>query len=95
MKRFIPLAVTCCSLAFVIGCSSDDKGDGLAKKDQEAISRIDQIAKASEGDWSKVSEADKKYLVNDVSMGSEQSAKMLLQAKAGKNAKGHGGPHPK
>jgi len=91
MRRFSVFLIVCFSIAFTIGCSSDDKGDGLTQKDQEAISRLDQIAKASGGDWDKVSDADKKYLINDVSMGSEQSAKMLLQAKAGKTRRGASG----
>jgi uncharacterized lipoprotein NlpE involved in copper resistance len=73
------------------GCSQGED-DGLSKKDQEAGTRIEQIAKASGGDWSKVSDADKKYLVDEVSMGSEQSARKLIEAKSGKMAGGPGGP---
>ena len=80
------------SAALVGGCGSGASGDdGLTKSDQQAASRLDDIAKASGGDWDKVPEADKKYLVNDIAQGSEQSAKMLLKGKAGKLTAAPGG----
>ena len=68
----------------VIGCGDKATDDGLSSKDKAASSRLDQIAKASGGDWAKISQADRDFLVNEISMGSEQSAKMLIQGKAGR-----------
>ncbi len=75
----------------LVGCNQGGD-DGLSQKEQVAGTRIEQIAKDSGGDWSKVSDADKKYLVDEVSMGSEQSARKLIEAKSGKMAGGPGGP---
>jgi hypothetical protein len=82
MKKLALRAATV--LIAAIGCAPSNGDDGLSKADVEAASRVDQIATASGGDWSKVSDADKKYLVDEVSMGSEKSAQMLLMAKSGK-----------
>jgi hypothetical protein len=75
----------------LVGCNQGGD-DGLSKKDQEAGTRIEQIAKDSGGDWSKVSQADKDYLIKEVSMGSEQSAQKLIEARGGKMRGGPGGP---
>jgi hypothetical protein len=93
MKNYAIACIGAFAIALA-GCgqSSDD---GLSKKDQEAGTRIEQIAKESGGDWEKISEADRKYLV-EVSMGSEQSAKMLIYSKSGKLQGTPGGtPKPK
>ena len=58
------------------------------------VDRLQEISDKSGGDWDKVSEDDKKYLINDVSHGSEQSAKMLLMARGGKLKAKPGGPSP-
>lgn len=80
-------------LAMVIGggCGSSAGDDGLSSSEVKMSSRIDEIAKASGGDWEKVSAADRDYLVKEVAQGSEPSAKMMLQAKAGKLQGGAGG----
>ncbi len=79
MKRLFPFFAA----LVLVGCGNNMADDGLTDKDRQAVSRIEAIAKQSGGDWEKVSAADRDYLVKDVSMGSEQSAKMLLQQKAG------------
>ncbi len=68
-------------LAFSGGCSKNE-GDGLTKQETQMADRLDTIVKQSGGDWEKVSAADRDYLIKEVSQGSEQSAKMLLAAKA-------------
>lgn len=88
MKAFI-LATF---VAFLVGCGNNMDDDGLNKGQKQAADRIDVIAKASGGDWDKVSATDRDYLVNTVSAGSEQSAKMLLLGKAGKLKATPGGP---
>lgn len=65
------------------GCQ-DSKDAQDAKAQQETGSRITTIVTQSEGDWNKVSAADQKYLITDLSGGDVQSARMLFDAKAGK-----------
>lgn len=87
MKRLLPF------LAIVLaGCGNNMSDDGLPDKDKQAASRLDQIAKQSGGDWERVSQADRDYLVKEISMGSEPSARMLLQQKAGTLKATPGGP---
>lgn len=79
-------------LIVVAGCASNDMtDDGLSAGDKQNASRLTELAKASGGDWNKLSQSDKDYLVNDVAHGSEQTAKMLLQSKAGHLDGGAGG----
>jgi len=87
MKNLLLFAVA----ALAIGCGNNPGNDGVSAKDKEMGSRLDQIAKASGGDWEKLSQADKDFLTKDVAHGSEQTAKMLLQSKAGKMSGGPGG----
>jgi hypothetical protein len=86
-----PALLALALLIVAVGCAPSGGDDGLKKEDVQAASRVDQIAKASGGDWSKVSDTDKKYLVDEVSMGSEKSAQMLLMAKSGKLQSAPGG----
>lgn len=69
-------------LTVFVGCKHDD--DGMSEQQQVRTSRLDTIAKTSAGDWTKVSAADQEYLVKELAHGNEESAKMLLLAKAGK-----------
>ena len=69
------------------GCHRAD--DGLSSTRQEQADRLTDIAKRSGGDWNKLTQADKDYLVNTLSHGNEQNARMILMAKVGHFA---GGP---
>lgn len=91
MKALLPLLVFG---LMVGGCGNNMSDDGLSKDQQQASSRIDKIAKESGGDWSKVSQADRDYLVNEVSMGSEETAKRMIQGHNGQ-ALSPGGPSSK
>jgi len=80
------------SLIALQGCASNDMSDdGVPAGDKQAASRLDEIAKTSGGDWNKLSQSDKDYLVKEVAHGSEQTAKMLLQSKSGHLDGGAGG----
>lgn len=82
MKRILILCVLALGLVFA-GCNSNNPGDdGIDSKGKATATRIDQIAKSSGGDWDKVTQEDKDYLLKE--FGGEQTAKMLLQSKAGK-----------
>lgn len=63
------------------GCSRDD---GLKPEERKMASRLDEITKRSGGDWNKLSAEDRRYLIQDISRGSEQSARMLLMARGGR-----------
>jgi hypothetical protein len=74
------------------GCQKPD--DGMSAEQQKKTDRIDEIAKKSDGNWDKVSQEDRDYLLKNVTSGSESAAKMLLLGKAGKlgMGAGKGGP---
>ena len=78
------------------GCSGGgSSSDGLTSKEQQTSSRLDQIAKATGGDWEKLTPEDKKFLVDEVAQGSEQSAQMLLKSKGNRLKASPGGSQPK
>ena len=80
MKRILILCLLV--VGFVAaGCGNNPDADGLSSTEKEAASRLDQIAKSSGGDWSKVSQSDKDYMLQQFH--SEQTAKKMLQNKAG------------
>ncbi|RYG38838.1 hypothetical protein EON81_02600 [bacterium] len=90
MKRLLSLALATLALA---GCGSGDiSDDGLSATEKQSASRIDQIAKDSGGDWEKVSQADRDYLVKEISMGSEETAKRMIQGRNGRSLSPGGPP---
>lgn len=73
MKRLATLLIACAVV--VSGCGS---GDGASEKTKEQSSRLNEIQTKTGGDWNKLTEEDKNYLVNELAHGNENSAKMLL-----------------
>ena len=86
------VALSVLALIPITGCGKPD--DGMNAEQQKKTDRIEEIAKKSDGDWNKVSQEDRDYLLKNVTGGSESSAKMLLLGKAGKlgGGPGKGGP---
>lgn len=82
MKRLSSLALSVLA-AVLVGCGDGMSNDGVSDKDRQAASRLDQIVKDSGGDWEKIPQADRDYIVKEISMGSEPSAKKLVQGRAG------------
>lgn len=81
----IALAISC--VAFLAtGCGKSD--DGLTAKDQELVSKSDQIIKKANGNWESLSPEDKAYLVKEIGYGNEHNAQMFFMAKSGKLKKG-------
>jgi hypothetical protein len=77
----------------IAGCQKAD--DGLSADQQKITDRLDEIAKKTGGDWEKLNDVDKKYLVTELGHGNETSARMILSAKGGKLRVGPDGPkHP-
>ncbi len=93
MKKIILLFAVVASIALV-GCSGSTSDDGLSPQEKQSASRLDDIAKKSGGDWDKLSQEDRDFLVKDLSMGSEISARKLLEGKAGKLKASPGGAQP-
>jgi hypothetical protein len=87
-------------LACIIGGCGNSGGPPLDANQEKQASQLDEIAKRSGGDWDKLSDADKKAMIQIG--GSEQGAKMLLLGKSGKLGRhgppggpgGPGGPKP-
>jgi hypothetical protein len=73
-----------------VGCSQPD--DGIPPAEKQQANRFNEIAKASGGDWDKLSEADRQYLIKEIAHGNEQSARMMLAAKTGRLRGAAGGP---
>lgn len=85
MKRTLASFVVLASLSAVcatgiLGCGSDSGQD--AKKTVEERDRLSAIKAQSGGDWNKLSQSDKDYVLQLVH-GSESSAKMLLSPPGG------------
>ena len=75
-------AASAVGLLSATGCGKSD--DGMNQQQLEKASRLDEIAKKSDGNWDRVSPADRDFILKNLTSGSEQGAKMLLLAKAGK-----------
>ncbi len=73
---------------FAVGCGEKDPGPSA--ETQKQSDRLSQIQQSSGGDWNKMSQADKDYMINELGQGSEAKAKMLL----GPPAKGTPGQVP-
>lgn len=79
-SRMIPLLLAACfAPAVLVGCHQDS---GLNTEQQQTANRLDEIAKKSGGDWDKISQGDRDYLIKQ--LGSEQGARMVMAAKGGK-----------
>jgi len=61
----------------ISGCHSD-AGQPLTESQKQGADRLATISKSSGGDWDKVSQADKDYLIKNVANGDEHTAKMLI-----------------
>lgn len=80
MKRLLILGLLVVGF-IAAGCGNNPSDDGVSAQGKETASRLDQIAKSSGGDWSKVSQADKDYMIQQFH--SERTAEMMLKNKAG------------
>lgn len=76
-----------------VGCTQAD--DGMKPEEKQLANRLDEITKKSGGDWNKLSAEEKEYMIKDVAQGSEQSARMLLQARGGRLQQGPRGGAPR
>lgn len=61
--------------AALAGCSHQSE---YTRAQQQTLTRFQQIAKQSGGDWNKVSVTDQQWLINGPGGGSEQNARMML-----------------
>ncbi len=61
--------------ASLVGCSHHSE---YSPAQQQTLTRFQQIAKQSGGDWNKVSLKDQQWLINGPGGGSEQNARMML-----------------
>lgn len=78
------LSLTACALA-ALGCGGCDAKDrGLSAEQRQSSDRLGDIAKRSGGEWDRLTPEDRNFLLNDLSHGSEQSARMLLLSASGK-----------
>lgn len=87
MRKKVTLAV--CKISMILlmavtmplaGCSP--QGEGLDKSQTAMADKMSEIVKRSGGDWQKLTDADKKYLVG-LANGDEQAAQMSFRAQTG------------
>lgn len=85
------LGIAALQAVCMVGCSSKD--DGLSTEQHQTQDRFTQIMQKTNGDWEKLSNDDKKFIIDDLSHGNEDSAKMMFKMRAmrGQGAPG-GGP---
>lgn len=87
------LTLGSCAAALTVlplfGCHSD-AGQAMTSGEKQSADRLAKISKESGGDWSKVSPADKDYLIKNVANGDEHTAQMLITPPPG--AAGGGPP---
>ncbi|MCS6830947.1 MAG: hypothetical protein RMM08_00930 [Armatimonadota bacterium] len=82
MKSRVPLIISIIVLATVAvlvnlrTCSGTS--EGLSQKQVQQANRLHEIARRTGGDWSKLSPEERRFLVNELAYGNEQSARMLL-----------------
>lgn len=79
------------SLLATAGCNSDDGKD--SEKTNKDRDRLSQMREKSGGDWSKLSDADKAYVI-DIAHGDENSAHMLFNPKGTHAPRPGSGPAP-
>jgi len=77
--------------AAATGCHSD-AGQPLTDTQKQGADRLATISKASGGDWDKVSQEDKDYLIKNVANGDEHTAKMLIAPPPGGGSGPSGAP---
>ncbi|MBM3492912.1 MAG: hypothetical protein FJX72_01115 [Armatimonadetes bacterium] len=80
----------CCLLLPAIGCRKQD--DGLTSSQRREGDRLSRIAKRTGGEWNKLTQEERTFLIKNLSYGNEGSARMLLLAAAGKIGGKPGGP---
>ena len=86
----IVVAAAVLILPGLVGCRGQQ--DGLTSTQRESGDRLSRIAKRTDGDWAKLTDEERNFLIKDLSYGNEQSARMLLLAAAGKIGGKPGGP---
>jgi PHP family Zn ribbon phosphoesterase len=92
LKKRYPSILLLAALALSVGVGCSKPDDGMKPEEKQMASRLEEITRKSGGDWNKLSEADRQYMVKEIGQGSEQSARMLLQARAGRLRVTPGGP---
>ncbi len=80
--QVLVLLLICCAGLSVGGCRGSN--DGMSSEQVQKADRLSEIATRSGGDWDKVPQSDRDYLIKMTPSGTEQSARMLLLAKSGK-----------
>jgi len=88
---FLALLAVMVAMPLFAGCKEPD--DGIPPAEKANADRLAQIAKASGGDFDRLTPADRDYLVNTIAHGNEQAARMMLMAKSGRRP-GGGPPAP-
>lgn len=73
----IPVALF--AVGILGGCANDD--DGLSKEQHASADQFKEIMDRTQGDWSKLTEEDKKVVL-DKTNGNEQAARTMFEMRA-------------
>jgi hypothetical protein len=87
IRLMVAALIMVVAAALTMGCHSD-AGQPLSDTQKTSADRLATISKSSGGDWDKVSQEDKDYLIKNLANGDEHTAKMLIAPPPG----AHGGP---
>ncbi len=94
MRKVWPMAalvvLSAAILLPTVGCNKPD--DGLTQEQHQEAARLDEIAKKADGNWDRISPADREYVMKNFTSGDENADRMLMLAKAGKLRGTPGGP---
>lgn len=76
--------------AVLVGCGEKDAEP--SKETAQQSDRLSKIKKDSGGDWEKVSQADRDWLIRDICFGNEASARMMISGPPKPKGGPYGGP---
>lgn len=79
-----------CLVGCLLGAACSSPAPALSSDQEKQATTLDDLAKKSGGDWTKLSAAEQKSAV--MIAGSEQGAKMVLMSKSGRLGHGPGTP---
>jgi len=77
LRRCVVVAAAMSTLVGAVGCSHQASAD-LSATQKQALDKTDAIAMQSQGDWEKISPADRQYLIQTAGYGNEASARQFI-----------------
>lgn len=91
MQPKLPVAGVLVAVTLVLfaGCHPAARDQITDPHQQQVMSRVDALVKSTGGDWTKLSQADRDYLIQETGKGQEMPARMVFAARAGRAGDRH------